>query len=93
MTPQPSSVLKVRTEPLRPRLWQHHRTDQHAEKLRERADLLDKRATLAPKPIGDRLCANATRPPTPGYQQAVGRRADRGMFAWRRCRAPWRRTG
>ena len=37
------------------------RTDRHAEQLRERADLLDKRATRAPQPIGDRLRANATR--------------------------------
>jgi hypothetical protein len=36
------------------------RTDQHAEQLRERADLLDKRAALAPQPIGDRLRSNAT---------------------------------
>jgi hypothetical protein len=37
------------------------RTDRHAEQLRERADLLDKHAALAPQPIGDRLRSNATR--------------------------------
>ncbi|MCO1575533.1 integrase [Crossiella sp. SN42] len=35
------------------------RTDQHANRLRERADALDKRAAHVPQPIGDRLRANA----------------------------------
>jgi hypothetical protein len=37
------------------------RTDQHAAQLRERAELLDKRAAVAAQPIGDRLRANAAR--------------------------------
>jgi hypothetical protein len=35
------------------------RTDQHAVLLRERADVLDKRAAHVPQPVGDRLRANA----------------------------------
>jgi integrase len=37
------------------------RTDQHAARLRARADLLDQHAALSPQPIGDRLRANAAR--------------------------------
>jgi hypothetical protein len=35
------------------------RTDEHAVQLRERSDILDKRAAFAARPIGDRLRANA----------------------------------
>ncbi|MER5783980.1 integrase [Streptomyces mobaraensis] len=37
------------------------RTDQHAADLRHRADVLDRQAAHTPKPIGDRLRANAAR--------------------------------
>ncbi|MGW3690290.1 integrase [Streptomyces sp. NPDC005125] len=37
------------------------RTDQHAARLRERADVLDKRAASTPQPVGDRLRGNAAR--------------------------------
>jgi hypothetical protein len=37
------------------------RTDEHAARLRERAEFLDKSAVLAARPIGDRLRASATR--------------------------------
>ncbi|MFC5724163.1 integrase [Streptomyces gamaensis] len=37
------------------------RTDDHAAQLRERADLLDKKAVHTPQPVGDRIRANATR--------------------------------
>ncbi|MEU3168012.1 hypothetical protein [Streptosporangium sp. NPDC006930] len=37
------------------------RTDRHATGLRDRADVLDKRATHAPQPVGDRLRARAGR--------------------------------
>lgn len=37
------------------------RTDEHAVQLRERADSLDKRAAFTPRPIGDRLRANANK--------------------------------
>jgi hypothetical protein len=37
------------------------RTDQHATLLRERADVLDTRATHTPQPVGDRLRANASK--------------------------------
>ncbi|MFF1497351.1 hypothetical protein [Streptomyces sp. NPDC058304] len=35
------------------------RTDEHAARLRDRADVLDKRAAHTPLPVGDRLRANA----------------------------------
>ncbi|MEN8656178.1 integrase [Streptomyces sp. 21So2-11] len=35
------------------------RTDQHAARIRERADVLDKRAVHTPQPVGDRLRVNA----------------------------------
>ncbi|MGW6941162.1 integrase [Streptomyces xanthophaeus] len=37
------------------------RTDEHAARLRDRADDLDKHAVHTPQPVGDRLRANATR--------------------------------
>ncbi|MGW0962212.1 integrase [Streptomyces gelaticus] len=37
------------------------RTDQHAAHLRERAEVIDKRAVHTPQPVGDRLRANADR--------------------------------
>jgi hypothetical protein len=37
------------------------RTDEHAVQLRARAGLLDQRAAVAGRPIGDRLRANAAR--------------------------------
>lgn len=37
------------------------RTDHHAAQLRERADILGKKAAHTPQPVGDRLRANATR--------------------------------
>ncbi|WP_326812333.1 hypothetical protein OIE62_07415 [Streptomyces scopuliridis] len=37
------------------------RTDHHAAQLRDRADVLDKRAVHTPQPIGDRLRENAAR--------------------------------
>jgi hypothetical protein len=37
------------------------RTDEHAVQLRERADVLNQRAAFTPRPIGDRLRANAAR--------------------------------
>jgi integrase len=37
------------------------RTDQHATLLRDRADVLDKHASLAPQPIADRLSASAAK--------------------------------
>jgi hypothetical protein len=37
------------------------RTDEHAVQLRERAGFLDNRTTVAARPIGDRLRANAAR--------------------------------
>ncbi|GGW87814.1 integrase [Streptomyces noursei] len=35
------------------------RTDQHAARLRQRADTIDKRAAATPQPVGDRLRTNA----------------------------------
>jgi hypothetical protein len=37
------------------------RTDQHAARLRDRADSLDDRAARAPQPVGDRLRAKASK--------------------------------
>jgi hypothetical protein len=37
------------------------RTDQHAARLRDRADVLDKRAAHVPDPVGNRLRSNAAR--------------------------------
>lgn len=37
------------------------RTDHHAAQLRDRADVLDRRAVHTPQPIGDRLRENADR--------------------------------
>ncbi|MGH3889414.1 MAG: hypothetical protein ACRDSZ_23115 [Pseudonocardiaceae bacterium] len=44
-----------------PRCGNIVRTDQHASQLRDRADVLDKRAAHAPYPVAERLRANANK--------------------------------